>query len=543
MPGAPKEFWLSKDDPFPKPLKQLAEGASVRDQETMTLLADMSAPKRALVQSSFYLSRLADPEKAKEDLKEIMTSFNSALEAQKDMPSLLDGLAPFETKDDKVKVFDDLMKWAKERGVVGVDNFEIDVDYAEGPGLKCKTEIKKGDMCLIMPLKTMLHEKSVHANNALLGVKKKLELKGTDYLQLLLLKEVAKKGDSAWSAYINALPRTYDTPLYASFEDMQAFEHDPHILAETAKLNKFVMRSYLNIMTSLEGKTASLGIPQISLADWRWAYQTIISRQNNLTYNPEKKDYILALIPVWDMANYDYRGTITTVFDPAKEVMECSAKKTFQAGDQFYIFYGMRPNHLLFLYQGFVPEKNNADIFPLSLSLKPNAEHQQDKRVALQRAQFQSPGVTLNVKRDGEVPLEVMPMARCLCANGEDIKKSKEKVGFLDISKPQDFEFESRAIGFLRTRVNILKMHRERALKKLQEGGAANGKYVQEAIRILEGHIEALGNCAIKLDREKQVIDRVIAGEDVQTVYNEYEAENKKLQEEEQKRLIAEEEV
>ena len=99
--------------------------------------------------------------------------------------------------------------------------------------------------------------------------------------------------------------------------------------------------------------------------DFIWVVSCVMSRQNQIP-SSNGRAAALALIPLWDMCNHT-NGQITTDFDLENHGCICYAGSKMEAGGQFTIFYGARPNADLLLHQGFVYPENSHDSLKIKL--------------------------------------------------------------------------------------------------------------------------------------------------------------------------------
>lgn len=74
-----------------------------------------------------------------------------------------------------------------------------------------------------------------------------------------------------------------------------------------------------------------------------------MTRQNFIPAQPESESQVLALIPLWDMANHS-EGTITTSYNVEKNQIEGATMTEVRKGDQIFIHYGRRNNAELLIH-------------------------------------------------------------------------------------------------------------------------------------------------------------------------------------------------
>lgn len=96
-----------------------------------------------------------------------------------------------------------------------------------------------------------------------------------------------------------------------------------------------------------------------------------MTRQNSIP-SEDGNSFVNALIPLWDMCNHMNGNVsskkkskfsllssyilpvfqISTDYNPSLQRSECLAVKDFKAGEQLFIFYGIRNNADLFIHNG-----------------------------------------------------------------------------------------------------------------------------------------------------------------------------------------------
>ena len=100
--------------------------------------------------------------------------------------------------------------------------------------------------------------------------------------------------------------------------------------------------------------------------DFIWAVSCVMSRQNEIPSKAGMPPPTLALIPLWDFCNHS-SGRITTFFNVENSTCDCYAQHSFNAHEEFTIFYGPRANSELLLQQGFVYPDNQHDNYQIKL--------------------------------------------------------------------------------------------------------------------------------------------------------------------------------
>ncbi len=89
-----------------------------------------------------------------------------------------------------------------------------------------------------------------------------------------------------------------------------------------------------------------ISVGQFTLSLYMWAVAVVMTRQNNMPIGSKKRDMVLSLVPVFDLANHE-SGEFSTDFvhdetSGNKGGLVCFAHRDFLAGEQLRIFYGLR---------------------------------------------------------------------------------------------------------------------------------------------------------------------------------------------------------
>ncbi|XP_043189061.1 actin-histidine N-methyltransferase-like [Amphibalanus amphitrite] len=188
-------------------------------------------------------------------------------------------------------------------------------------------------------------------------------------LTLHLLEEALSE-DSRWTAYIRALPDTYDTVLYFTPAEVEMLRGSP-CFEEALKQCRNIARQYAYYYGCLHHcpEARSLAIrDNFTFENYRWAASTVMTRMNNIPSEEDPGTAVPALIPYWDLCNHS-NGRVSTDYchDPPSSI--CFAFRDFAPGEQFHIFYGVRPNAEFLLHNGFVDADNEHDAVAVRLGV------------------------------------------------------------------------------------------------------------------------------------------------------------------------------
>lgn len=85
----------------------------------------------------------------------------------------------------------------------------------------------------------------------------------------------------------------------------------------------------------------------------KYKYETLTGfTQHDLHFKTSKTCYVLSKVIVYSLNFVHFQ--ITTEFNKEQDRGECFALRDFKAGEQIFIFYGIRSNADLFLHNGWV---------------------------------------------------------------------------------------------------------------------------------------------------------------------------------------------
>ncbi|KAL4715759.1 hypothetical protein ACJJTC_006338 [Scirpophaga incertulas] len=388
------------------------------------------------------------------------------------------------------------LKWLCENGAQ-YDGIQISEFEGYELGLKANKDFKEGSLILTVPAKVMITEKNAQDSDLseFIQVDPLLQNMPNITLALFLLLEKCNP-DSFWKPYVDILPEKYSTILYFTSDEIALLKPSP-VFESTLKLYRSIARQYAYFYNKIH----SLDIPVLkklqnifTFDNYRWAVSTVMTRQNNVQLADGN---IAAFIPLWDMCNHE-QGKITTDFNKDENVGECYALRDFKAGEQIFIFYGVRPNADLFLHNGFVYPNNEHDSLSLILGLS-SADPLRELRLSL-LTKLGLGGVThfSLYKGDNPISAEMLAFVRIFTMKEDELKKCSEE------SMPSDLldsaanmalvneDSERRAYTYLITRCSLV-----RAMYKT---GAAphnlhskNVKLLKQCeVDLLEGAIEYL---------------------------------------------------
>jgi hypothetical protein len=223
----------------------------------------------------------------------------------------------------------------------------------------------------------------------------------------------------------------------------------------------------------------AFSIDQFTFEDFRWALAVAMTRQNPVPrFNvdedetageaegknnqeeevdsdsvpetetePENRLFLgerdLGLIPVFDMCNHE-AGSFASAFDQTNLTLESHAMRAFTKGEQFTIYYGMRPNVQFVVYQGFCmkPGENSSDVLEVSMSLLPD-----DPLVKIKAKLVEQLGISgndakthyfLTVSQANPLSLKCMDFARVVVMKKDECATALRCAGAAAVSTVSD---------------------------------------------------------------------------------------------------------
>lgn len=356
-------------------------------------------------------------------------------------------------------IIDRFTNWYEENGaeLKGCDIQEIE---NFGLGFITNIEIAASSLVISVPKKLMLTVeaakktplKKLIEKDHLLGYMPNVAL------AIFLLYEKYKP-ESFWKPYIDILPTTYNTILYFTVDELLELKGSPTL--ETAlRQVKSIARQYAyfhKLFNTSDDAVSQLMRKRFNYEDYCWAVSSVMTRQNTVP-SEDGENTINALIPLWDICNH-INGTITTDYNPDLKRCECLSLKTYQPGEQFFIFYGARTNADLFLHNGFVYEDNEHDGYWIKLGIS-KSDPLREKRTELLKNLSMQPTGNFFLKK-GPVPIDgaLLAFVRIFNMNYEQLRHWLENDRSDDVQYLEcalDTSLEKKSWTFLQARLKLL---------------------------------------------------------------------------------------
>jgi histone-lysine N-methyltransferase SETD3 len=325
---------------------------------------------------------------AKSVLADFVKDNAAAAEASAAAAAASDDEEPLESKVANFNAFIEQLKFP-------VNSLEA---YVAGDGMRVGTRsttaIKQGDVYISVPLDAVMSSANAYtvsdAVNDLLARGKEQKDDFHTLLFFLMHERFVQKDKSFWWPYLTLLPTikdyTENNPFFFSEEKLDHLLGSP-ILKKVGENRERSEKTFESISTD----------PAVKLAfgdawnkdNFMWATTILDSR--SIWWNGVRN-----LVPLLDLINCKDGPPGSTVHktdvDDAGVNAVTKAPWDFGAGEQVYENYG-QPNHVYFMYHGFVLPENNYDCSLISAGVSggdPGAENMETLKEKLISAGFRS---------------------------------------------------------------------------------------------------------------------------------------------------------
>jgi histone-lysine N-methyltransferase SETD3 len=183
-----------------------------------------------------------------------------------------------------------------------------------------------------------------------------------------------------------------------------------------------------------------------------------MSRQNKIPILHRQGVSVLALIPLWDMANHS-SGKIMTDFDTGTQSCVCYSMTDLAPGEEFKIFYGPRGNSEFLLNQGFAIRDNPHDNIKMWIGVK-NITDDALRKAIFDKLQIATFGQFVVSSNEGfPFSSELVTFVRLFTASEEELKlwqnETNDKV-IEWISRKTWNKEDERTLEFLEKRCQLL---------------------------------------------------------------------------------------
>ncbi|XP_035704738.1 actin-histidine N-methyltransferase isoform X2 [Folsomia candida] len=264
---------------------------------------------------------------------------------------------------------------------INPDKVEISYNDAQGFGLKTKVPLDTNDVVFDIPRKAIITSAVARESKLKILIDKDplLSVMQNVLLAVYLVYERFSNPNSHWKAYIDILPRMFDTVVYFTKEEMTVLKHSPCAFREALRMLRNVARQYVSILQLTFTSNFEYFYMHISLNSW--GVSAVTTRINHLP-SPTGEP-ILSLIPLWDLCNHEESEQICTDYNEDKQTLICYAGHEYKTNSDFNIFYGKRSSVDFLVHNGFVPPNYRHDSYSLELGVGVNDPNYSRKKTIL----------------------------------------------------------------------------------------------------------------------------------------------------------------
>ncbi|WBW71675.1 ribosomal lysine methyltransferase Set10 [Schizosaccharomyces osmophilus] len=202
-------------------------------------------------------------------------------------------------------------------------------------------------------------------------------------LYTFLVLESLKTSNSKWAAYIEYLPKSFNTPTYFNDEDKQYLKATNIEFALQDRLHNW-RHAYEDVL-----KLGSFSTNQFTFDLFIWAATVFTSRcfsSSLINSRISKEDASPILLPLIDSLNHKAMQPILWKTDVRDTMsVQLVSQNTTSRGQQIFNNYGPKGNEELLLGYGFCLEDNAFDNVALRVSVHPDLPYRQQKTSVLQQ--------------------------------------------------------------------------------------------------------------------------------------------------------------
>ena len=285
----------------------------------------------------------------------------------------------------------ELWSWAK---VQGVQSEAVrPAEGSEGLGLVAQRQVNAGEEVVTVPEALWINVATAQASPRIGPFCE--NLKPWVGISLFLIHEFYNS-NSKWRPYLDSLPKTLDSPLLWSEEELQELQ-GTQLLGSVAGYLEFLESEFTGLSEQVFEPNSEIFDPEVYTYEaFRWAFGILRSR----TFAPLIGDD-LALVPIADLVNHGVGlsddipswikkkpGQIWNLGKENSHVLALRASATFQSGEQVLMQYGRtKSNAELALDYGFVERETESqhvggsdrDSLALTLEVSPEDRFVDDK--------------------------------------------------------------------------------------------------------------------------------------------------------------------
>ncbi|CAG9762489.1 unnamed protein product [Ceutorhynchus assimilis] len=349
--------------------------------------------------------------------------------------------------------------WLKENNAE-LNGCSISVFDGYDLGIKVDKDISQSSLVIAVPRKITMSVESARKSIVQDLVNKVDILKNMPNVLLAVYLLVEKFSETSfWKPYLDILPKTYTTVLYFTLSELEELKGSP-TLEVALKQIRSIVRQYAyfhKLFWASEDPVSELMKNKFTFSEYCWAVSTVMTRQNMIP-SEDDNSMINALIPLWDLCNHT-NGTISTDFNSQQDRSECLAFRDFKAGEQLFIFYGVRTNADFFVHNGFVYEDNENDIYWIRLGISKSDPLQEKRQELLKKLGIWSMAEFSIKKGPRPVDGRLLAFLRIFNMDSDQLDHwiQSEKSSDLQYSEcALDTALEHKSWTFLKARLSLL---------------------------------------------------------------------------------------
>jgi hypothetical protein len=253
----------------------------------------------------------------------------------------------------------DLIAHVTERGGKVSEKIKFVHNEESGTGIFAACAIASRAVLVTVPFSECISTESVMATriSEIVNIRQGLLEYPDEVIALGLMYAATRDSDgqdsSPWMKHVKTLPKTYNTPLYWTEEELNEIKGH-NVFHLTNLMKRQIQADWESLHQPLtEAYPDMLGDATIEL--YQWALSTVYSRAVGIHRNGV---YTRCIPPIVDMANHNpdagSEAAETLSYDEVNETVSFINNTTKSAGDECFAVYGRYPNEKLLFTYGFV---------------------------------------------------------------------------------------------------------------------------------------------------------------------------------------------
>mmetsp|Transcript_23397 Transcript_23397/g.53993 ORF Transcript_23397/g.53993 Transcript_23397/m.53993 type:complete len:556 (-) Transcript_23397:3-1670(-) len=316
-----------------------------------------------------------------------------------------------------------LISWLQQGGA---EINKLVVETRDGyRGVFAAGDIKEGDVLLRVPYHRIF-TKAVVGQHAAQHCGDSSALDGNEPSMIAagILFERRLGAESAWYHMIQALPESFDMPIWWPEVDLELLRGSGMHQA-VVETKQRVLRRYHEITA----RCAAFG-EMFTQEAWFWAISATHSRVYggySTKYGDSQKRTMVMMTPLADMRNHHHDRNTDWNFTDENEMFEVKARRDISFGSEVLDSYGTRSNTKMLEIYGFIPQDNQPlrALLRVPLCMPPSLlqwEDDEEEATQLRKQLFQLqplPPCCLSSKEEGDEDADARCFRERLDANSE----------------------------------------------------------------------------------------------------------------------------